>query len=72
MATDTEKAMPFKKKPSLMIEMDAERPSKDDMTTDEDETDSDLDAAAGEMFDCLKSDDREGFVTAVKAVKSCK
>lgn len=71
MAADTEKALPFKKKPSLMVEMDEAPASSDDATTEEDEGASDVDAAAGEAFDCLKTGDREGFITAMKAVKAC-
>jgi hypothetical protein len=43
----------------------------DDATTEDDEGASDVDAAAGEMFDALVSKDREGFILAVKAVKAC-
>lgn len=55
------------KKASLMGPLEGE----DDETTEEDEGAEDMDAAAGEMFDALKSDDREAFVLAVKALKAC-
>ena len=56
-----------KKKASLMGPLE----SLDDETTEEDEGASDVDAAAGEMFDALVSKDREGFILAMKAVKAC-
>ncbi len=59
-----------KKKASLIM---ADKPSSDDMTTEADESSGDSMAAAGEVFDALKSGDREGFITALKAaVLTCK
>jgi hypothetical protein len=65
MADDEEK-----KKPGLALVIGTSK-KPDDATTDEDESSEDLDGAAGEMFDALKSDDRAGFIEAVKAVKAC-
>lgn len=65
------------KKPALDLVIEEPKakgkPGVDDMTTDADESSEDYDAAAGEVFDALKTDDREGFITALKAaVMSCK
>ena len=63
---------PFKKKPALVDATDA-APSSDDATTDDDESLEDSSAAAGEVFDALKTEDREGFAVALKAfVLTCK
>lgn len=66
-----------KKKPALDIVLESGRkPSAtdDDATTDDDEESSeDYSASAGEVFDALKTDDREGFITALKAaLMTCK
>lgn len=62
-----------KKKPSLLLGVEEGKPSSDDATTDEDESAEDSTAAAGEVFDALKTEDREGFATALKAfVMTCK
>ncbi len=54
------------KKPKLDVTV-GPLESTDDATTDDDESLEDSSAAAGEVFDCLKTDDREGFATALKA-----
>lgn len=74
MAEETEEKP--KKKPGLDLVIGMGKPSStgDDATTDEDEEGSeDYSAAAGEVFDALKTDDREGFITSLKAaLMTCK
>ena len=62
-----------KKKPGLAMVIEAGKGDGDDATTEEDESKEDYSTSAGEVFDALKTDDRERFITALKAaLMTCK
>lgn len=66
---------PAKKKPGLAVIIGMGKPKKEPEAEEEEAEASDEEyaAAADELFDALKNDDREAFASAFKAaVMSCK